>query len=179
MYYIPYVYPHPVPYYVPQYPNPGYMNPSDERWGIQQIEKMKARVPLRDYGPNPFVVDIEAASEQNNNYRTALWTGEHLQVTVMSIPVGGDIGLEVHPDTDQFLRIEEGKGIVRMGRNQNNLSIERKVKEDSAIMVPAGTWHNLINTGNEPIKLYSIYAPPHHPRGTVHRTKEEAMSEEY
>lgn len=177
MYYIPYGYPHPAPYYIPAYTNTGYYQTPDMRWGWQ-TEKMKARVQLKDYGPNPFIVDIEAASKQNRNYRTALWTGEHLQVTVMSIPVGGDIGLEVHHDTDQFLRIEEGQGIVRMGKSRENLSLERKVREDSAIMVPAGTWHNLINTGNEPIKLYTIYAPPHHPHGTVQRTKAEAMTEE-
>ena len=178
MYYIPYGYPHPAPYYIPQYTNAGYYPGQDMRWGYWQADKLKARVQLKDYGPNPFVIDIEAASEQNKNYRRALWTGEHLQVTVMSIPIGGDIGLEIHPDTDQFLRIEEGKGIVRMGKSQNNLTFERKVKEDSAIMVPAGTWHNVINTGNEPIKLYSIYAPPHHPHGTVQKTKAEAMAEE-
>ncbi|WP_010096221.1 cupin domain-containing protein [Ornithinibacillus scapharcae] len=178
MYYIPYGYSYPAPYYVPTYTNTGYYQTPDMRWGIWQAEKMKSRVQLKDYGPNPFVVDIEAASEQNKNYRTALWTGEHLQVTVMSIPVGGDIGLEVHHDTDQFLRVEEGQGVVRMGKSRDNLTLERKVREDSAIMVPAGTWHNLINTGNEPIKLYTIYAPPHHPRGTVQRTKAEAMAEE-
>jgi mannose-6-phosphate isomerase-like protein (cupin superfamily) len=181
MYYFPYAYPYPTPYYVPPFHDVR-MQPNwpvgDERWGTWQVKKMKSRVQLQDYGPNPFVVDIEAASEQNKNYRAALWTGEYLQVTVMSIPVGGDIGLEIHPDTDQFLRIEEGQGIVKMGRSQNNLNFEKRVKEDSAIMVPAGTWHNLINTGNEPIKLYTIYAPPHHPRGTVHRTKAEAMAEE-
>jgi mannose-6-phosphate isomerase-like protein (cupin superfamily) len=176
MYYIPYGYPYPAPYYVPTYTNLGNPQSPDMRWGYWQAEKLKVRVQFNDYGPNPFVVDIEAASEQNKNYRTALWTGEHLQVTVMSIPVGGDIGLEVHHDTDQFLRIEEGKGIVRMGKSQNNLSFERRVREDSAIMVPAGTWHNVINTGSEPIKLYTIYAPPHHPHGTVQRTKAEAMA---
>lgn len=133
---------------------------------------------VTDYGGSPFIVDIENAAEANTNYRTALWTGEYLQVTLMSIPVGGDIGLEVHPDTDQFLRIEEGEGTVQMGNQQNNLTIEQRVEEDSAIMVPAGTWHNITNTGNEPLKLYTIYAPPHHPFGTVESTKEEAMQQE-
>ncbi|WP_052345765.1 cupin domain-containing protein [Paucisalibacillus sp. EB02] len=178
MYYIPYGYPYPPPYYIPQYINNGYSQAPDVRWGYWQAEKLKSRVQWKDYGPNPFVVDIEAASEQNKNYRRTLWTGEHLQVTVMSIPVGGDIGLEIHPDTDQFIRIEEGRGIVQMGRSQNNLSFERKIREDSAIMVPAGTWHNVTNTGSEPLKLYTIYAPPHHPHGTVQRTKAEAMAEE-
>ncbi len=132
------------------------------------------RYRLIDYGPKPFAINIDKAAKQNTNYRTALWTGKHLQLTLMSIRVGGDIGLEIHPDTDQFLRIEEGKGIVKMGTRRDKLDYVKKVHEDYAIFVPAGTWHNLINTGNKPIKLYSIYAPPNHPHGTVQKTKESA-----
>ena len=131
---------------------------------------------LKDYGPNPYVINIEAATKQNNNYRTALWTGNYLQMTLMSIPVNGDIGLEMHPDTDQFLRIECGRGIVKMGRNKNDLSFQKNVSPGYAIFVPAGTWHNLMNTGNVPLKLYSIYAPPHHPHGTVQKTKKDALA---
>ena len=136
------------------------------------------RITLKDYGPQPYVVNINGASKQNKTFRTALWTGHHLQVTLMSINVGEDIGLEIHPDTDQFLRIEQGRGVVRMGPSKDNLNFERKLMDNSAIMVPAGTWHNIINTGKVPLKLYSIYAPPHHPHGTVHRTKVEAMAAE-
>ncbi|PAV27939.1 cupin [Virgibacillus profundi] len=137
-----------------------------------------ARVDLKDYGKQPFVVNIEDAAEANDTFRTALWTGDNLQVTLMSIPVGSDIGLEVHPSVDQFLRIEEGQGVVQMGDTESNLTFQRDVSEDYAIMVPAGKWHNLINTGNEPLKLYTIYAPPEHPFGTVHQTKAEAMAAE-
>ena len=126
---------------------------------------------IRDYGPEPFVANIEELTKENNTFRTALWTWEHLQVTLMSIPVGESIGLEIHPDTDQFLRIEQGDGLVQMGKDKNNLSFQRKVYDNFAFIIPAGTWHNLINIGNVPIKLYSIYAPPKHPRGTVHLTK--------
>lgn len=126
---------------------------------------------IKDYGPNPFVINIDEATEQNNTYRTALWTGKHLQLTLMSINVNDDIGLEVHPDTDQFLRIEEGEGLVQMGDSKDNLNFQRAVEEDDVILVPAGKWHNLVNTGNRPLKLYSIYAPPEHPRGTVQVTK--------
>jgi mannose-6-phosphate isomerase-like protein (cupin superfamily) len=136
------------------------------------------RLILEDHGNQPFVIDIEDAAEQNNTFRTALWTGNHLQVALMSINVGEDIGLEVHPSTDQFLRIEEGRGVVQMGNSEENLTFRRNVGEDDAIMVPAGTWHNLINTGNQPLKLYTIYAPPEHPFGTVHITKAESMSAE-
>ncbi|WP_374964699.1 cupin domain-containing protein [Lysinibacillus sp. RS5] len=131
---------------------------------------------LKDYGPKPFVVNIEEATKQNNNYRTALWTGSNLQVTVMSLNVGEDIGLEMHPHVDQFLRIEQGNGVTQMGPSKDNLNFQRNVNENFAIMVPAGTWHNVTNTGNIPLKLYTIYAPPNHPFGTVHVTKADAMA---
>ena len=126
----------------------------------------------RDYGPEPFVVNIDNASKQNRNFRSALWTGEYLQVTLMSIR--DEVGLEMHPDTDQFLRIEEGQGLVMMGKSKDKLDYQAKANGDYAIVVPAGTWHNVVNVGNTPLKLYSIYAPPHHPRGTIHRTRQEA-----
>lgn len=124
-----------------------------------------------DYGPEPFVVNIEDATKQNNNFRTALWTGKHLQVTLMSINPREDIGLEVHPNLDQFLRIEEGQGVIKMGDEKDNLDFQANVYDDYAFIIPAGKWHNLINIGDVPIKLYSIYAPPQHPKGTVHETK--------
>lgn len=132
---------------------------------------------IRDYGSEPFVVNIEEITKLNNTFRTALWTGEHLQLTLMNIPVGESIGLEIHPDTDQFLRLEQGEGLVQMGKDKNNLSFQKRVSNNFAFVVPAGTWHNLINIGNIPIKLYSIYAPPKHPRGTVHLTKADAEHE--
>ncbi|MBZ2174842.1 cupin domain-containing protein [Schnuerera sp. xch1] len=131
-------------------------------------------IRLRDYGPYPFVTNIEEAAKRNNYFRLALWTGSYLQLTLMSINVGDDIGLEMHPDVDQFIRIEQGEGIAMMGNRRDNLTFRRRVRDDYVILIPAGTWHNLVNTGNIPIKLYSIYAPPEHPHGTVHRTKEDA-----
>ena len=128
-------------------------------------------IKLKDYGPEPFVVNIEEVTKQNNTYRTVLWTGSHLQLTLMSINVGEDIGLEVHPNLDQFIRIEEGQGIVKMGDRKDSLDFQEKVYDDFAFIIPAGKWHNLINTGKKPLKLYSIYAPPQHPKGTVHETK--------
>ena len=119
-------------------------------------------------------ININEVTKQNKNFRTTLWTGQHLQITLMSINVGESIGLEMHPNLDQFIRIEQGFGLVQMGDNKNNLNFERKVCDDFAIVIPAGKWHNLINIGNLPIKLYSIYAPPQHPKGTIHRTKADA-----
>jgi len=133
---------------------------------------------ITDYGPQPFVVDIEEATKQNNTFRTAIWTGEHLQLTLMSINAGEDIGLEIHPELDQFLRIEEGEGIVQMGDSKDQLDFQRKVADDFAIIIPAGKYHNVINTGSKPLKLYSIYSPPQHPFGTVHQTKADAMAAE-
>jgi len=131
---------------------------------------------LKDYGKEPLVINIEKAAEQNSTFRTAIWTGTYFQVTVMSIPAGEDIGLEVHPKTDQFIRIEEGQGLVRMGDAKERLDFETAAREGDAVLIPAGKWHNLINTGDQPLKVYVIYAPPEHPRGTVHATKAEAMA---
>ncbi|TVX97297.1 cupin domain-containing protein [Paenibacillus cremeus] len=142
----------------------------------RQSSNMNGKIELKDHGKTPFVININEAAKQNNTFRTAVWTGNHLQVVVMSINVGEDIGLEVHPYVDQFLRIEEGQGLVRMGDTKGNLNFEQRVYEDYAIMVPAGKWHNVINTGNTPLKLYTIYAPPQHPFGTVQQTKAVAMA---
>jgi mannose-6-phosphate isomerase-like protein (cupin superfamily) len=139
-------------------------------------EEVTSRVT--DYGRKPFVVDINRATKANDTFRTALWTGSHLQVTLMSINVGEDIGLEIHPELDQFLRVEEGEGVVRMGPQKDKLDFEEKVVDDFALIIPAGTWHNVVNTGNKPLKLYSIYAPPQHPFGTIHETKADALAAE-
>ena len=126
---------------------------------------------MNDYGGEPFITNISEITKKNNNFRRALWTGKHLQLTIMCINVGESIGLETHPNLDQFIRIEQGLGLVQMGENKCNLNIEKKVCSGYAIFIPAGKWHNLTNIGNVPIKLYSIYAPPEHEKGTIHRTK--------
>ena len=136
------------------------------------------RRELRDFGPEPLVINIDRAAGMNPKYRTALWTGRGLQVTLMSIPVGGDIGLEKHDDLDQFIRIENGLAAVMMGRHQNALDTRRRIDGSFAVIIPAGTWHNIVNIGNTPLKLYSVYAPPKHPFGTVHRTKADAEAAE-
>jgi mannose-6-phosphate isomerase-like protein (cupin superfamily) len=132
---------------------------------------------LKDNGPDPYILNIEKATIQNKNYRTTLWTGKNLQLTVMCINAGDDIGLEVHDDNDQFLRIEAGFGRAELGSNNHELS-SQQVSKDDAVFVPAGTWHNIVNTGSEDLKVYSIYAPVKHPHGTVHVTKEDAEKEE-
>jgi mannose-6-phosphate isomerase-like protein (cupin superfamily) len=131
---------------------------------------------LRDHGPIPIVVNIEAVTEQNDTFRTALWTGNHLQLTLMSIRVNDDIGLEMHPDVDQFIRIEQGEGLAKFGNRRDNMNFQKRVGPSDAIVIPAGTWHNVVNVGTVPLKVYSIYAPPQHPWGTVHKTKADAMA---
>ena len=130
-----------------------------------------------DNGPAPTVVNIEQATEENENYRTTLWTGNNLQVTLMSIDPGKDIGLEVHNENDQFLRIEQGRAEVSMGPSADQMQTWT-AESDDAVIVPSGTWHNLVSVGEEPLRLYSIYAPAHHPHGTVHATREEAEAAE-
>lgn len=138
----------------------------------------KANVVIKDYGKEPTVLNIEDYTSTNTNFRTVLWTGNNLQVTLMSIPVGGDVGLEVHHDIDQFLRIEEGEAKVLMGDAEDSLNFVQSAGADFAILVPAGKWHNIVNVGDKPLKLYSIYAPVEHPHGTVHKTQAEAIEAE-
>ncbi|MCL2199649.1 MAG: cupin domain-containing protein [Defluviitaleaceae bacterium] len=106
---------------------------------------LRPPVPFMDYGPQPIVVNIEKATLDNDFYRQTLWTGPHMQSTLMCIPPGEDIGLEVHPDNDQFLRLEQGQGLVQMGDAQNRLPFRQTVFANSAVFVPAGTWHNITN----------------------------------
>lgn len=132
-----------------------------------------------DHGKQPFVLNIEEATLDNEKFRVAKWTGANLQMTLMAVQPGDDIGLEVHEDHDQFLRIEQGRALVEMGSDENDLSFRQEAQGDDAIFVPAGMWHNVTNVGDEPLKLYSIYAPSEHPVGTVHETKAEAEAAEH
>ena len=129
---------------------------------------------IRDYGCEPFIFNVNHATNMNENFRTVLWTGRDMQLTLMSIPVCSDIGEEMHTDVDQFLCIESGRARVYIGSCRNDLKDMGCVDENYAIIIPAGTWHNIVNVGNRPLKVYSLYAPPQHPRGTVHKTKEDA-----
>ncbi len=133
---------------------------------------------ITDNGPHPNAFDIESATRQNENYRTVAWTGRFLQVTLMSIPVGESIGLESHPGTDQFLRVDAGRGKAVMGPAKDQLDFEEDVSDGWSVQVPAGTWHDVINTGTSPLRLYTIYAPSHHAQGAVQPTSEDAEREE-
>lgn len=130
-----------------------------------------------DRGKKPVVEDIEAMTVANDNYRTTIWTGSNLQVTLMTIQPGDDVGLEIHEGIEQFLRIEAGQGLCEMGPTETDLNFKQEVKDGSAIFVPADTWHNISNTGTEPLKLYTIYAGPDHVAGTVHPTHQDAIDD--
>jgi mannose-6-phosphate isomerase-like protein (cupin superfamily) len=135
-------------------------------------------VSIDDIGPRPQSFDLEQATLDNDAYRTVAWSGRYLQLTLMSIPVGEDIGLEAHPETDQFLRLDGGRGRVQMGPAEDQLDFEQEVEDGWAIFVPAGTWHNVTNTGEEPMRLYAVYAPVHHAAGAVQQTAAEAEEQE-
>ena len=126
---------------------------------------------MKDTGPDPQAFDLETATLKNPNYRTVAWSGKYLQVTLMSIPVGGDIGLEKHGATDQFIRLDGGRGRVQMGPKKNELTFDREVSNGWCVLVPAGSWHNITNIGDEPMQVYTVYAPQHHKPGKVQATK--------
>ncbi|HET9723932.1 MAG TPA: cupin domain-containing protein [Actinomycetota bacterium] len=125
-----------------------------------------------------WVDDVERLTLENDTFRTVVFTGTHSQLTVMRIAPGEDIGLESHPHLDQFLRIEQGRARVEFGTTKDQVEETHDVEDDWAFIVPAGIWHNVVNTGDQDLKLYSIYAPPQHPDGTVHRTKADAEEAE-
>ena len=119
-----------------------------------------------------FIANIEALTEENTDFRRVLYTGKRMQLVRMAIRPDEDIGEEVYQDVDQFFRVEKGEGEFRIN------GVATRVKSDDAFIVPAGASHNVINTGKEPLKLYTIYAPPEHRDGVVRATKAEAQAAE-
>lgn len=125
-----------------------------------------------------WIGDIEHETTANTTFRTVLYTAHHTQLTVMSISPGEDIGREVHRRNDQFIRIETGHARVELGPNEEEVVETQRVGPGSAVIVPAGVWHNVVNTGDDDLKVYSLYSPPVHLDGTVHYTKAEAEAAE-
>lgn len=138
-------------------------------------ETQEQALEFKDFGPDKFVFDMEEYTLQNENFRHSLWTGTSLQLTLMTLQKGEDIGAEMHSDIEQFIRVESGKGVFKMGDSEENMDFQANLEDDMAVMIPAGKWHNIVNTGDEPLKLYSIYGPAEHAHGTVHKTHEEGM----
>lgn len=118
-----------------------------------------------------YITNIEKDTLENSNFRKVLFTAKHMQLVVMSIPVGGDIGMEVHGDIDQFIRVEKGKAKAILN------GVETELEDDFSVIIPAGTEHNIVNAGDEDLKLYTIYAKPEHKKGSIHATKEVAEAE--
>ena len=132
---------------------------------VLEMEKNKER------DKKPTLLNLRSEVATNQNFRKEIWTGEYLQVTVMTIPVGGEIGLEMHDDLDQFIRVESGCAAVYMGKTKQDVKLVGQINSNYALVIPAGTWHNVINSCSCPLKVYSVYAPPQHPFGTIHKTK--------
>lgn len=151
--------------------------PAEE--GTEKEGSQKAETTQEDMGQKPWVLDIEEATVNNQFYREAEWTGEYMQMTLMSLKPGEVIDLELHEDIDQFIRIEQGEARVRMGKTKEDLLFDKTVSGDWAIFIPAGYWHEVKNIGDTDLKLYSIYTPPVHPSGTRHETYKEADSNEH
>jgi mannose-6-phosphate isomerase-like protein (cupin superfamily) len=120
---------------------------------------------------NGFVTNIEKLTEENENFRKVLYTARHIQLVVMSLLPHEDIGLEFH-HLDQFIRVESGDGKSILD------GVESSLTDGSAVIVPAGVEHNIVNTGDTPMKLYTVYGPPNHKDGTIHTTKEDAEKDE-
>ncbi len=122
----------------------------------------------------PYVAHVGQCAMTNSDFRRELWTGCYAQMTLMSIPVCSDIGLEIHRENDQIIRVEQGMAMVKIGECKQHFDFQTTVQKGDVIFIPAGYWHNIINTGGTDLKLSSVYAPPHHPVGTVHHTKEDS-----
>ncbi len=125
-----------------------------------------------DLGPTPSIINIEKRTEENNNYKKALWTGNNIQLILMCIPVGENTGIKTNPNTEQFIKIEEGKALVELGPDINNLSVRKEINSNYALIIPVGTYYNITNISNEPVKLYYIDSPPNHKKGTINITKQ-------
>lgn len=145
---------------------------------IIDVESGVTRSDLADYGPIPIVIDIDGMAMKNTNFRTTLWTGRSLQLTLMSLLPREEIGVEMHENLDQFIKIVEGYAVVKMGTSEKILDLQADLTSDDAVIIPAGTYHNIINTGYRPLKLISLYGPPAHPFNTTHVTKRDAMAAE-
>lgn len=150
-----------------------------KEYHIGRIMNKESYCKKTDDVSRPYVFNVSELAMQNSDFRTTLWTGHCAQMTLMCIPICSDIGLELHEDTDQIIRIEQGMAMVKMGECERHLDFQARACKGDTVFVPAGTWHNVINIGKVPLKLSSVYAPPHHPAGTVHHTKEDAQMEHY
>lgn len=142
-------------------------------WTLGSTEQNKSATSIEgETSMKGFVGNIEELTEENGDFRRVLYTGHNLQLVLMAINPGEEIGEEVHSDRDQFFRIEAGEGEIWID------DVCNKVKADDGVIVPQGAKHNVISTGSEPLRLYTIYGPPEHVDGTVHKSKPDADAHE-
>ncbi len=130
----------------------------------------------RNHDMTMWIADIEKTTLENDNFRTVAFTGKHTQLTLMSLKPGEDIGWESHSNLDQFLRLEQGRGRLELSEAEDFVGKSYPIEDDWAFIVPAGVWHNVVNTGDVDLKLYSLYSPPEHPADTVHVIKAEVAA---
>lgn len=129
---------------------------------------------FKETDQQPFVIDFKELVMENDSYRKVIWTGNHIQALIMSIPENEEAGTEVHHNIDQYTRIEDGQGVCRMGPSPDEFTYERAITTNDTIFIPGNMWHNIINTGGRPLKLYTIYSIPEYAEGTIHHTREDA-----
>jgi len=132
---------------------------------------------IEDVGPQPRSFDLEQATRENTNYRTLAWSGRYLQVTLMSIPVGRASDWRCTRKPTSFLRLDAGRGRVQIGTAKDQLTFDEEVSDGWCILIPAGSWHNVTNIGEEPMQVYAIYAPAHHKPGKIHKTASDAAAD--
>lgn len=147
--------------------------------GSEDFTSNMSRFTRRDYKPEPFTANVMQEAIKNPYFRKEFWTGNCVQMTLMSIQPCGEIGTEIHSDTDQIIRVEQGQAVVAAGRSKDNLNDRKRLCKGDVVFIPACTWHNIYNISRCPLKLSSIYAPPKHKRGTIHKTKEDADKSSY
>jgi mannose-6-phosphate isomerase-like protein (cupin superfamily) len=126
-----------------------------------------------------WVGNIDETTTENAYFRKVLFTAQHLQLVVMSLAPGEEVGVEMHDHLEQFIRVESGRATVTLGPSKDEIAETHEIADDWAVVIPGGTWHNVINSGEDDLKLYTIYGPPEHPDGTVHQTKAEADAAEH
>lgn len=153
--------------------------PNEEKTTDKQTEEPQSVADTKDMGKKPWVLNIEEATVDNEHYRLANWTGENIQLVLMSLKPGEEIEKEMHEGHDQFIRVEQGNARIRMGKKEDALDFDETVSHDWAMLIPAKYWHHIENTGDKDLKIYTIYGPAEHDKGTLHKTYKEAKSQHH
>ncbi|SCH70081.1 MULTISPECIES: cupin domain-containing protein [unclassified Romboutsia] len=165
------------PYFAWSNPQMFYMY-QNNLWNEREIDQPnteKNSIKLSDYGPEPLVVNLENAAEKNNRFRTVIWTGNNLQIVLMSIPVSYSVDPYLTKTSDQFIHTSSGTGLIKIGTSQNELDYQTYINKNSSVIIPSCKWVTILNLGNVPLKLYITYAPPEFANNTMHETKTDSL----